>query len=91
MNISTAGAVLPDWEATTDVVVVGTGVAGLTCALGLTGLRVLVVTKERPTRRTPRGRRAVSPSSATSATPATVRPPTRWSPGQVWAIRRRWS
>ncbi len=48
MNISAAGALLPDWEATTDVVVVGTGVAGLTCALGLTGPRVLVVTKGAP-------------------------------------------
>ncbi len=48
MSVSAAGALLPDWEATTDVVVVGTGVAGLTCALDLAGLRVLVVTKGAP-------------------------------------------
>ena len=37
---------LPAWQATADVVVVGTGVAGLTCALDAApGLRVLVVTK----------------------------------------------
>ncbi len=49
MNISAAGALLPDWEATTDVVVVGTGVAGLTAALDAArGLRVLVVTKGAP-------------------------------------------
>jgi L-aspartate oxidase len=40
---------LPGWEATVDVVVVGTGVAGLTCALDTaSGLRVLVVTKGAP-------------------------------------------
>jgi L-aspartate oxidase len=40
---------LPDWEATTDVVVVGTGVAGLTFALDAApGMRVLVVTKGAP-------------------------------------------
>jgi L-aspartate oxidase len=48
MSISAAGALLPDWEATADVVIVGTGVAGLTCALDLAGLRVLVVTKGEP-------------------------------------------
>lgn len=48
MSISAAGALLPDWEATADVVIVGTGVAGLTCALDLAGLRVLVVTKGAP-------------------------------------------
>ena len=41
MNIT-----VPAWQATADVVVVGTGVAGLTCALDAApGLRVLVVTK----------------------------------------------
>ncbi len=40
---------LPDWEATTDVVVVGTGVAGLTFALDAAPtMRVLVVTKGAP-------------------------------------------
>ena len=48
MSISAAGALLPDWEATADVVIVGTGVAGLTCALDLAGLRVLIVTKGAP-------------------------------------------
>lgn len=39
---------MSEWEATADVVVVGSGVAGLTTALGsaAAGLRVLVVTKE---------------------------------------------
>jgi ribulose 1,5-bisphosphate synthetase/thiazole synthase len=41
MSISAAGALLPDWEATADVVIVGTGVAGLTAALDLGDLRVL--------------------------------------------------
>jgi L-aspartate oxidase len=48
MSISAAGALLPDWEATVDVVIVGTGVAGLTAALDLGDLRVLVVTKGAP-------------------------------------------
>ena len=48
MSISAAGALLPDWEASADVVIVGTGVAGLTCALDLAGLRVLIVTKGAP-------------------------------------------
>jgi len=48
MSISAAGALLPDWEATADVVIVGTGVAGLTAALDLGDLRVLVVTKGAP-------------------------------------------
>ncbi|MTD16644.1 L-aspartate oxidase [Nakamurella sp. YIM 132087] len=46
----TAGRVPVAWEATTDVVVVGTGVAGLTAALDLTaaGRSVLLLTKGAP-------------------------------------------
>jgi L-aspartate oxidase len=45
-----AGALLPSWEASCDVVVVGTGVAGLTAALttASAGLSVLLITKGRP-------------------------------------------
>ena len=45
-----AGALLPAWEATADVVVVGTGVAGLTAALtsAAGGLSVLLITKGKP-------------------------------------------
>jgi L-aspartate oxidase len=45
-----ASTLLPTWEATADVVVVGTGVAGLTAALttAATGLSVLLITKGRP-------------------------------------------
>lgn len=45
-----AGNLLPSWEATADVVVVGTGVAGLTAALtsASAGLSVLLITKGRP-------------------------------------------
>ncbi len=44
-----AGALLPSWEASADVVVVGTGVAGLTAALttASAGLSVLLITKGR--------------------------------------------
>ncbi|HEY0576384.1 MAG TPA: L-aspartate oxidase [Pseudonocardia sp.] len=43
-----AGVPVPSWEATADLVVVGSGVAGLTAALEArdAGLRVLVVTKD---------------------------------------------
>ena len=45
-----AGTLLPSWEATADVVVVGTGVAGLTAAVNsaAAGLSVLLITKGRP-------------------------------------------
>jgi L-aspartate oxidase len=45
-----AGNLLPSWEASADVVVVGTGVAGLTAALttASAGLSVLLITKGRP-------------------------------------------
>ena len=45
-----AGALLPSWEAAADVVVVGTGVAGLTAALTTSsaGLSVLLITKGQP-------------------------------------------
>ncbi len=45
-----AGALLPAWEASADVVVVGTGVAGLTAALttACAGLSVLLITKGQP-------------------------------------------
>jgi L-aspartate oxidase len=45
-----AGNLLPSWEASADVVVVGTGVAGLTAALttASAGLTVLLITKGRP-------------------------------------------
>ena len=45
-----AGTLLPAWEASADVVVVGTGVAGLTAALNTAsaGLSVLLITKGRP-------------------------------------------
>ncbi|MGS0687241.1 L-aspartate oxidase [Nakamurella sp. GG22] len=45
-----AGALLPSWEAEADVVVVGTGVAGLTAALttAAEGLYVLLITKGQP-------------------------------------------
>ncbi len=45
-----AGALLPAWEACADVVVVGTGVAGLTAALttASSGMSVLLITKGRP-------------------------------------------
>jgi len=45
-----AGNLLPSWEAGADVVVVGTGVAGLTAALttASAGLSVLLITKGRP-------------------------------------------
>ncbi len=45
-----AGTLLPSWEATADVVVVGTGVAGLTAAVrsAAAGLSVLLITKGRP-------------------------------------------
>ena len=45
-----AGALLPSWEAEADVVVVGTGVAGLTAALttAAEGLSVLLITKGQP-------------------------------------------
>ena len=44
------GTLLPSWEASADVVVVGTGVAGLTAALttASAGLSVLLITKGRP-------------------------------------------
>jgi L-aspartate oxidase len=47
---ATAGALLPSWEASADVVVVGTGVAGLTAALTTAagGLSVLLITKGKP-------------------------------------------
>jgi len=47
---SAAGTLLPSWEAGADVVVVGTGVAGLTAALttASAGLSVLLITKGRP-------------------------------------------
>ncbi len=47
---SAAGTLLPSWEATADVVVVGTGVAGLTAAMNsaAAGLSVLLITKGRP-------------------------------------------
>jgi L-aspartate oxidase len=45
-----AGTLLPSWEAAADVVVVGTGVAGLTAAVNsaAAGLSVLLITKGRP-------------------------------------------
>jgi L-aspartate oxidase len=45
-----AGTLLPSWEAGADVVVVGTGVAGLTAAVNsaAAGLSVLLITKGRP-------------------------------------------
>jgi L-aspartate oxidase len=45
-----AGNLLPSWEASADVVVVGTGVAGLTAALtaASAGFSVLLITKGRP-------------------------------------------
>ena len=45
-----AGSLLPSWEASADVVVVGTGVAGLTAALttASAGLSVLLITKGQP-------------------------------------------
>jgi L-aspartate oxidase len=47
---ASAGALLPSWEASADVVVVGTGVAGLTAALtaAADGLSVLLITKGKP-------------------------------------------
>jgi len=47
---ASAGALLPSWEASADVVVVGTGVAGLTAALTTAagGLSVLLITKGKP-------------------------------------------
>ena len=47
---SAAGTLLPSWEASADVVVVGTGVAGLTAAVNsaAAGLSVLLITKGRP-------------------------------------------
>ena len=51
MSLSlSAGNLLPSWEASADVVVVGTGVAGLTAALttASAGLSVLLITKGRP-------------------------------------------
>ncbi len=46
----TAPAVTPQWEARSQVIVVGTGVAGLTCALeaAAAGLSVLLLTKGAP-------------------------------------------
>jgi len=45
LTSTAAGALLPDWEAVADVVVVGTGVAGLTAALttASAGLSVLLI------------------------------------------------
>ena len=86
-----AGALLPRWEASADVVVVGTGVAGLTAALttAAAGLSVLLITKGPPTRPAPSGPRAASRWSATSATPVTRSRPTSmtpWSPAPGWPI-----
>lgn len=65
---------MPRWEAAADLVVVGTGVAGLTAALRATelGLRVLVVTKAGADEGNTRWAQAASPWCSTGSTsPAT--------------------
>ena len=82
----------PGWAETTDVVVVGSGVAGLTAALHLreAGLHVTVVTKvnidDGSTRWAQGGIAAVLDPLGH---PAGARRATRWSPASASATRPR--
>ena len=82
----------PGWAETTDVVVVGSGIAGLTCALHLreAGLHVTVVTKvnidDGSTRWAQGGIAAVLDPLDT---PGGARRRTRWSPASGCATRPR--
>ena len=80
------------WQQRADVVVVGTGVAGLTAALAAhrRGRRVVRAEQGRPRRATPT-RRAGSPSCvpATPTTPSTPTSPTPSPPAAGCATRRR--
>ena len=81
----------PGWAETTDVVIVGSGVAGLTCALHLreAGLHVTVVTKvnidDGSTRWAQGGIAAVLDPLDTPAAHAQD----TWSPASACATRRR--
>ena len=82
----------PGWTTTADVIVVGSGIAGLTCALRLRERvdRVLLVTKTVLVGGLDRsGRRAASPPRSTRRTPRRSTSTTRSSPASGCATRRR--
>ncbi|MEE3918816.1 FAD-dependent oxidoreductase [Micromonospora sp. BRA006-A] len=81
----------PGWVETTDVIVVGSGVAGLTAALHLreAGLHVTVVTKVDMDEGSTRWAQAGSPPSWTRRTRRTRTRTTRRSPASACATRRR--
>lgn len=86
----------PGWAIEADVVVVGSGVAGLTAALrcAAAGLSTVVVTKARLDDGSTRWAQGASPPRSARATPRSSTWTTPWSRARDCATRRpcaRWS